>query len=264
MLREMVRNFARDELEPQAAEFDRAEKFNLPLFRKLGELGLLGLTVPEEYGGSAQDPTAACIVHEELSWSDPGFTLAYLAHSMLCVNNLAHNASEEQKRKYLPKLCSGEWVGCMAMSEPGCGTDVMGMITSAVKQGAHYKVNGRKMWITNGALDDQKTPADVVWLYARTSASDPLDRRAKISTFLVDRTIEGFAVGQKIHDKLGVRASNTAELVFDNCLVPVENMVGGEGESGDRAISGRGAAEVGQTCGGSPGVSDPARDGIQP
>jgi isovaleryl-CoA dehydrogenase len=232
MLREMVRNFAKDELEPQAAEFDRAEKFNLPLFRKLGELGLLGITVPEEYGGSAQDATAACIVHEELSWSDPGFTLAYLAHSMLCVNNLAHNASEDQKRKYLPKLCSGEWVGAMAMSEPGCGTDVMGMSTSAVKEGANYKVNGRKMWITNGALDDQKTPADVVWLYARTSAADSRDRRAKISTFLVDRTIGGYSVGQKINDKLGVRASNTAELIFDNCLVPTANMVGAEGESG--------------------------------
>ncbi|MGZ3651165.1 MAG: acyl-CoA dehydrogenase family protein [Bdellovibrionota bacterium] len=232
MLREMVRAFAKDELEPQAAEHDRQEKFNLPLFRKLGELGLLGLTVPEKFGGSGQDATAACIVHEELSWSDPGFALAYLAHSMLCLNNFVHNASEAQKEKYLPKLCSGEWVGCMAMSEPGCGTDVMGMITTAVKEGAHYRINGRKMWITNGAVDDQKTPADVVWLYARTAAADGRDRRAKISTFLVDRTVAGYGVGQKIHDKLGVRASNTAELVFDNCLVPVENLVGQEGESG--------------------------------
>lgn len=232
MLREMVRAFAKDELEPQAEEFDREEKFNLPLFRKLGELGLLGLTVPEEYGGSGQDATAACIVHEELSWSDPGFALSYLAHSMLCLNNLAHNASETQKRKYLPKLCSGEWVGCMAMSEPGCGTDVMGMITTAVKDGEHYKVNGRKMWITNGAVDEQKTPADVVWLYARTAAAGSHNRQTKISTFLVDRTVAGYAVGQKIHGKLGMRASTTAELIFDNCNVPAENLVGHEGESG--------------------------------
>jgi isovaleryl-CoA dehydrogenase len=232
MLREMVRTFARDELEPQAAAHDKKEEFNLALFRKLGTLGLLGLTVPEEYGGSGQDATSACIVHEELSWSDPGFALAYLAHSMLCLNNFVHNASEAQKKKYLPKLCSGEWVGCMAMSEPNCGTDVMGMQTHAVKEAGLWRVNGRKMWITNGAIDDQKTPADVVWLYARTSAADVRDRRAKVSTFLIDRSIAGYAVGQKIHDKLGVRASNTAELVFDNCLVPAENLVGQEGESG--------------------------------
>lgn len=229
MLREMVRAFARDELDPQAAEHDRLEKFNLALFRKLGGLGLLGLTVPEEYGGSGQDAIAACVVHEELSWSDPGFALAYLAHSMLCVNNFGRNASDAQKKKYLPKLCSGEWVGCMAMSEPNCGTDVMGMQTNAVKEGNGYRINGRKMWITNGAVDDQKTPADVVWLYARTSKPG---ERPKLSTFLVDRSIAGYSVGQKIQEKLGVRASNTAELVFDNCLVPAENLVGEEGESG--------------------------------
>jgi isovaleryl-CoA dehydrogenase len=229
MLREMVRQFAKDELEPQAAESDRKEEFNLPLFRKLGELGLLGLTVPEAYGGSGQDASAACIVHEELSWSDPGFALAYLAHSMLCLNNFVHNASETQKKKYLPKLCTGEWVGCMAMSEPSCGTDVLGMETTAKKESGGYRVNGRKMWITNGAVDDKKTPADVVWLYARTN--DPAEEKAKISTFLVDRTVAGYGVGQKIRDKLGVRASNTAELVFDQCLVPAENLVGREGES---------------------------------
>lgn len=230
MLREMVRQFAKDELEPQAAEHDRKEEFNLPLFRKLGGLGLLGITVPEAYGGSGQDASAACIVHEEFSWSDPGFALAYLAHSMLCLNNFVHNASEAQKKKYLPKLCTGEWVGCMAMSEPACGTDVMGMETTAKKEGGQYRINGRKMWITNGAIDDKKTPADVVWLYARTN--DPKEGKAKISTFLVDRSIAGYSVGQKIHDKLGVRSSNTAELVFDQCLVPAENLVGQEGESG--------------------------------
>ena len=168
MLREMVRSFVRSELEPQAQEFDKKEEFNLPLFRKLGELGLLGITVPEEFGGSGLDATAACLVHEELSYCDPGFTLAYLAHAMLCVNNVAQNASAEQKKKYLPKLCSGEWIGAMAMSEPNYGTDVLGMESSAVKKGAGYELNGRKMWITNGTLDDAGTPADLVWPRRRT------------------------------------------------------------------------------------------------
>lgn len=229
MLRELARNFARDELEPQAAEHDRKESFNLPLFRKLGELGLLGLTVPEAYGGSGQDATAACIVHEELSWSDPGFTLAYLAHALLCANNFAHNASEEQKKKYLPRLSSGEWVGAMAISEPSCGTDVLAMATFAQKNAQGYEINGRKMWITNGCVDDAKTPADVVWLYARTN--DPKEPRAKVSTFVVDRSHQGYSVGQKIMDKLGMRASNTAELVFDHCQVPASALVGAEGES---------------------------------
>lgn len=230
MLREMVRAFTRDEVEPQAHEFDRKEQFNLPLLKKMGALGLLGLTVPEVYGGSGQDATATCIVHEELSWSDPGFALAYLAHSMLCANNFSFNAGEEQKKKYLPKLCSGEWIGAMAMSEPNVGTDVLGMESSAVKQGDSYLINGRKLWITNGTLDDQGTPADVVWLYARTDDRQP-GTKSKLSTFIVDRSCTGYSVGQKIKDKLGMRASNTAELVFDQCKVPVANLVGKEGES---------------------------------
>ncbi len=228
LLREMVRDFVKDEVEPQAMEYDRRETFNLPLLKKLGSLGLLGITVPEEYGGSGQDATAACLVHEELSASDPGFALAYLAHSMLCVNNIAANASEEQKRKYLPNLCSGQWIGAMAMSEPNYGTDVLHMETRATKQGTHYVVNGRKMWITNGTLDDSGTPADLVWLYART---DNGNAKPKLSTFLVDRSCSGYSVGQKIKDKLGMRASNTAELVFDQCKVPSENLVGEEGSS---------------------------------
>lgn len=228
MLRALVRDFVRQEVEPQANEHDRKEKFNLPLFRKLGELGLLGITVPEEFGGSGLDASAACLVHEELSWSDPGFALAYLAHSMLCVNNLARNASPEQKKKYLPKLCSGEWVGAMAMSEPSIGTDVVGMESSALLQNGSYVVNGRKMWITNGTLDDAGTPADVVWVYARTD-DQKKGSKPEMSTFLVDRTCAGYSVGQKINDKLGMRASNTAELVFDNCQVPAANLVGKEG-----------------------------------
>lgn len=228
MLRETVQAFVKEEVEPQAHEYDKKERFNLPLFRKLGELGLLGITVPEAYGGSGMDATAAVIVHEELSYSDPGFALAYLAHSMLLVNNLSVNSSEEQKKKYLPKVCSGEWVGAMAMSEPAVGTDVLGMATTAEKKGDHYILNGRKMWITNGTLDEERTPADCVLVYAKTGEKNG---RALISSFVVDRECPGYVVGQKIQDKLGMRASNTAELVFDNCKVPVANLLGHEGDS---------------------------------
>ena len=176
------------------------------------------------------DATAVAIVNEELSYSDPAFCLAYLAHAQLMVNNLAQNGSEEQKSRILPKVCSGEWIGCMAMSEPGYGTDVLGMQTSAVeKEDGNWLINGNKMWITNGAIDDQGTPADIVWLYARTGEDEK--GRTQISTFLVEKGMEGYQVGQKIYDKSGMRASNTAELVFDNCLVPSENIVGNVGES---------------------------------
>ncbi|MBX2987106.1 MAG: acyl-CoA dehydrogenase family protein [Bdellovibrionaceae bacterium] len=228
MLRETVRAFTEAEVEPQAHEYDRKEEFNLPLFRKLGELGLLGITVPEEYGGSGLDATAAVIVHEELSASDPGFCLAYLAHSMLAVNNLAVNGGEEQKKKYLPRLCSGEWVGSMAMSEPAVGTDVLGMQTTAVKKGDDWVINGRKMWITNGTIDEKRTPCDFIWVYAKTGEKNG---RPQLSTFVVEKTAPGFAVGQKIHDKLGMRASNTAELVFQDCHTPLNNLVGHEGDS---------------------------------
>lgn len=229
MLRQMVREFAEGEVEPQAQEYDREEKFNLPLFRKLGELGLLGITVPEEYGGSGMDAVAACIAHEELSAVDPGFALAYLAHSMLCVNNLAVNGSEEQKKKYLPGLSSGELVGCMAMSEPHVGTDVMGMKTTAEKSGDLYNINGQKMWITNGVVDEDGTPADLVWLYAVTGKDSK--GRPSLSTFIVDKSNDGYKAGQKILDKTGMRGSNTAELVFKDCKVPADQLVGGEGDS---------------------------------
>ncbi|MDP7000667.1 MAG: acyl-CoA dehydrogenase family protein, partial [Candidatus Poseidoniaceae archaeon] len=151
MLRAMVRDFVTSEVEPQALEYDRTERFNRDLFSKIGDLGLLGLTVPEEYGGVGLDAVAAVIVHEELSASDPGFTLAYLAHSMLFVNNLAFNGNTEQKSRILPKVCSGEWIGAMAMSEPDAGTDVLGLATTAVQQDdGTWLINGRKMWITNG------------------------------------------------------------------------------------------------------------------
>ncbi len=217
LLAQTVRSFVAKQIEPGALERDRDEHFDIPLFKALGSLGLLGITAPEEFGGSAMNAEAAVIAHEELAYSDPGFSLAYLAHAMLCVNNLAQNASDAQKRTYLPKLCSGEWIGAMAMSEPDVGTDVLGMKTTAVKQDGHYILNGRKMWITNGAS------ANVIYTYAKTGS--------KISTFIVTQDCPGFSVGQKIKGKTGMRASETAELVFENCHVPAENLVGQEGDS---------------------------------
>ena len=230
MLREMVREWTQEHVEPQALEYDREEKFNHELLRSMGELGLLGISAPEEYGGAGLDAVACTIVHEELSASDPGFALAYLAHSMLFVNNLAYNGTEEQKQRILPKVCSGEWIGAMAMSEPDAGTDVLGLSTSAVqREDGVWVLNGRKMWITNGCIDEEGTPADVVWVYAKTGEDER--GRVQMSTFLVEAGMQGYSVGQKIYDKTGMRASNTAELVFDDCLVPAENLVGGVGES---------------------------------
>jgi len=228
MLRETVRGFVQSEVEPQAHQHDQKEKFNLELFRKLGGLGLLGITASADHGGSGMDALSAVIVHEEIGSSDPGFCLAYLAHAMLCVNNFSVNGSEEQKKNLLSKMCDGSWVCAMAMSEPDYGTDVLGMKTTAVKQGNSYLINGQKMWITNGTIDDQKTPADVVLVYARTGGTDD---KPEISTFLVQKEFKGYAVGQKIMDKLGMRASNTAELVFQNCEVPASHLIGQEGES---------------------------------
>ena len=230
MLREMVRDWTQEYVEPQALEYDREEKFNLPLLREMGEMGLLGISAPEKYGGAGLDATACAIIHEELSASDPGFALAYLAHSMLFVNNLSINGNEEQKQRILPLVCSGEWIGAMAMSEPDVGTDVLGLSTTAKQQeDGTWKINGRKMWITNGCLDEEGTPADVVWVYAKTGTDDK--GRVQLSTFLVEAGMPGYTVGQKIYDKTGMRASNTAELVFIDCIVPAENLVGSVGES---------------------------------
>ena len=230
MLREMVRDFVAEFVEPQALEHDRDEKFNLELLRSLGDLGLLGLTASEEFGGAGLDAVATAIVHEELSASDPGFALAYLAHSMLFVNNLEFNGDDSQRARILPKVCSGEWIGAMAMSEPDVGTDVLGLSSTAVQRDdGSWVLNGRKMWITNGCLDDDGTPADVVWVYAKTGTNEK--GKAEISTFLVENGMPGYSVGQKIIDKTGMRASNTAELVFEDCIVPAENLVGGVGDS---------------------------------
>lgn len=223
-LRRMVRDFAEKEVDPQAAAHDRDERFNVELFRKLGDLGLLGITVPERFGGSGMDATAAVIVHEELSAADPGFALAYLAHSMLFANNLAHNGSDAQRERFLPGACSGALIGGMCMSEPGAGTDVLGMSTTARPDGDDFVLDGAKMWITNGALDHE-TLGDVFLVYARRAGGG----RKDVSLFLVEKGMPGFRLGQKLEDKLGVRASPTAELVFEGVRVPRANLVGGEG-----------------------------------
>ena len=222
LLRETLREFVRDRVEPQALEHDRTETFNLELFRECGRLDLLGLTVPAEAGGAGMDAVASVIVHEELSTADPGFCLAYLAHSILFVNNLNQNANDDQRARYLPKTVAGEWIGGMGMTEPDVGTDVLGMKTTARREGDRYVLDGRKMWITNGAIDD-RTLGDVFLVYARTGDG--------LSTFIVEKGFAGFSLGQAIKGKLGCRASTTAELVFDDCAVPAENRLGEEGQS---------------------------------
>jgi len=221
----MIKAFSENEVDPQALEHDKEEKFNIDLFRKLGELGLLGITVNPEYGGSGMDSTAAVIAHEELSSADPGFCLAYLAHSMLFANNLNLNGSPEQCAKYLPGACDGSLIGGMGMSEPGAGTDVLGLRSSAHKKGDEYVLNGSKMWITNGAITDDDL-GDVFLIYARTGEKDK-----DVSMFIVEKGMPGFSLGQRIKGKCGMRASGTAELVFQDCVVPKENMVGNEGDA---------------------------------
>ena len=226
-LRQMVRAFSEREVDPQAEEFDRTEQFNQALFRRLGsELGVLGVTVPERFGGAGMDAVAATIVHEELAASDPGFCLAYLAHSMLFVNNLAINGNDEQRERFLPGACSGELIGGMCMSEPGAGTDVLGMSTLAKKDGDHYILDGQKMWSTNGAISDTEL-GDVFLVYAK---HEDRSERA-ISLFLVEKGMEGFSLGQKIKGKLGMRASTTAELVFEGVRVPEANLIGTPGKA---------------------------------
>jgi isovaleryl-CoA dehydrogenase len=217
-----VREFAESEVEPQALEYDRAERFNHALFRKAGELGLLGVTIPESYGGAGLDATAAVIVCEGLSRSDPGFTLSLMAHAILFAHNLALNGSDEQKRRILPRAVSGEWIGGLCMTEPEVGTDVLALRTTAKRDGDEWILDGTKTFITNGGIDEQ-TEGDVFLVYAATGAKE-------ISTFLVEKGMAGFRLGQKWTDKLGMRASFTAELVFDGVRVPEANRVGELGD----------------------------------
>ena len=204
--------YSLQQVEPQADDFNRTETFNIDLFRRLGTkdpdgLGLLGLTAPEDCGGTGLvDAAAVALVHEELSYSDPAFCLSYLAHSLLLVNNLSVNANDEQRQRLLPALCDGSKIGGMCMSEPNAGTDVLGMSTTAKEESDGWLLNGTKMWITNGTLNGQDT-GDVFLVYARTGPG-----RTDLTQFVVEKGMEGFQLGQKIHDKLGMRASMTAEL----------------------------------------------------
>lgn len=228
ILRKTLKDFIIKEVEPQALEHDREEKFNLSLFKKLGKLGLLGLTVEDEnLGGMSMDASALCIVHEELSSSDPGFCLAYLAHSVLCVHNLDQNASIEQKKKWLPKLCSGQWIGSMAMSEPSAGTDVLAMQTQAQRQKEFYIIKGHKMWITNGVIDKKNTLADACLLYTSLKGGE----KRSLCSFFVEKNFKGFSAGQNIKNKAGMRASMTSELIFDHCQIPICNRIGEEGRA---------------------------------
>lgn len=218
-LQEVCRSFAQKELAPQAEHLDQKEEFNLAAFKKMGELGVLGITADPQYGGAGLGATAATIVMEEFGKACASSTLSYLAHSILCVNNIQNNASEEQKQKYLPKLITGEHIGCMGMSEPEYGSDAVGIQTKAKKNGDHYLLNGTKMWITNAQY------ADIAYVYTRTG-----DERKNLSTFIVEKGMPGFSVGKPIH-KMGMRASPTGELVFENAQVPASNLVGQEGDS---------------------------------
>jgi isovaleryl-CoA dehydrogenase len=222
LLRQTVRQFVEREVEPQALQAERDERFNLPLFRRAGELGLHGVTVPESHGGAGLDAAAAVIVYEELSASDPGFALSCLAHGVLFAHNLFLNGDDAQRARFLPRAIRGEGIGGVCMSEPDGGTDVLAMKTRAVRDREGYRLTGRKMWITNGCVDDREL-GDFFIVYAKTESD--------ISTFVVEKGFPGFALGQRIKDKTGMRSSPTAELVFEDCRVPAANRLGREGES---------------------------------
>src|SRR3989338_334486 len=213
LLRETVRHFSEKEIKPFAREIDETEGFRSEIFKKIGELGLLGVTVPSQYGGGDMDVLGATIVMEEFGRVCASTALSYLAHSILCVHNLHANGNEFQKKKYLPDLCSGKKLGAMGMTEPGYGSDAIGLETKAIKEGKFYHLTGRKMFITNG------TVAQTFVIYARTG------KEREVSSFIVEKDFPGFSVGKKL-SKLGMRGSPTSELILEDCRVPEENLLG--------------------------------------
>ncbi|HXM00291.1 MAG TPA: isovaleryl-CoA dehydrogenase [Rhizomicrobium sp.] len=247
MLRDSVRSFTSDRIAPLADEIDKTNTFPRHLWPQLGELGLLGVTVEEEWGGAGLGYLEHCLAMEEISRGSASIGLSYGAHSNLCVNQIRRNGNDEQKRRYLPKLISGEHVGALAMSESGSGSDVVSMRLKAEKRGDHYVLNGTKMWITNGPQ------ADTLVVYAKTEVSAG---PRGITAFLIEKGFKGFSTAQKL-DKLGMRGSDTSELVFQDCEVPQENVLGQEGEgvrilmSGldyERAILAAGSVGIMQSC----------------
>lgn len=216
-LRDTVRDFAQREIAPLAAEADRTDQFPMHLWRKMGDLGVLGITVSEEYGGANMGYLAHMIAMEEISRASAAIGLSYGAHSNLCVNQLKRNGNDEQRAKYLPKLISGEHVGALAMSEPGAGSDVISMKLKAEDKGGYYLLNGSKMWITNGP------DADTMVVYAKT---EPELGARGVTAFIVEKGMKGFSTAQKL-DKLGMRGSHTGEMVFNNVEVPAQNILGG-------------------------------------
>ena len=228
MLRDVVYKFAQAEIAPRAAEIDRNNEFPADLWRKMGDLGILGITVADEFGGSDMGYLAHVVAMEEISRASASVGLSYGAHSNLCVNQIHKNGTSQQKKTYLPKLCSGEHIGALAMSEPGAGSDVVSMKLKAEKQGDVYILNGNKMWITNGP------DADTYVIYAKTDSNAG---SRGMTAFIVERGFSGFSQAQKL-DKLGMRGSNTCELIFEDCEVPAVNILGREGEGVGVLMSG--------------------------
>ena len=227
-LRDAVREFAQEEIAPRAADIDKNDQFPMDLWRKMGDLGVLGITVGEEYGGANMGYLAHMIAMEEISRASASVGLSYGAHSNLCVNQIKRNGNDAQRRKYLPKLVSGEHVGALAMSEPNAGSDVVSMKMRADFRGDRYVLNGTKMWITNGP------DCDTLVVYAKT---DPQMGARGMTAFIVEKGMKGFSVAQKL-DKLGMRGSHTGELVFQDVEVPVENVLGEEGGGAKVLMSG--------------------------